>query len=102
MSHDLTRHHQTPSDDSIWVGGRPEPEVIAIAAYDPSWPALFEKLAARVKTALGAKALGVEHVGSTSVPGLAVEAGHRHRIDRGRPGRRVGVPAARAAAAIKP
>jgi GrpB-like predicted nucleotidyltransferase (UPF0157 family) len=73
MSHDLTRHHQTPRDDSIWVGGRPEPVTIAIAAYDPIWPALFEELAARVRAALGDKALGVEHVGSTSVPGLAAK-----------------------------
>jgi GrpB-like predicted nucleotidyltransferase (UPF0157 family) len=73
MSHDLTLHHQTPRDDSIWVGGRPEPVAIAITAYDPVWPALFEELAARVRAALGDKALGVEHVGSTSVPGLAAK-----------------------------
>ncbi|MBO3732625.1 GrpB family protein [Glycomyces niveus] len=73
MSHDLTRYHETPRDDSIWVGGRPEPVAIAIAAYDPVWPALFEELAARVRAALGDKALGVEHVGSTSVPGLAAK-----------------------------
>lgn len=73
MSRDLTRHHETPRDDSIWVGGRPEPVAIEIAAYDPRWPALFEQLAARVKAALGDKALGVDHVGSTSVPGLAAK-----------------------------
>ncbi|RRS00442.1 GrpB family protein [Glycomyces terrestris] len=73
MSQDLTRHHETPRDDSIWVGGRPEPVAIAIAAYDPAWPARFQELAARVRAALGDKALSVEHVGSTSVPGLAAK-----------------------------
>src|SRR5690242_13720265 len=43
---------------------------IAIVDYDPSWPLLFARENERIKSALGAKALSVEHVGSTSVPGL--------------------------------
>ncbi|MDN3240768.1 GrpB family protein [Glycomyces tritici] len=73
MSSDITRHHETPGDDSIWVDARPEPVAITIAAYDPGWPARYEALAARIGAALGPKALGVEHVGSTSVPGLAAK-----------------------------
>lgn len=38
--------------------------------YDPAWPALFEAEAARLGAALGPRALRVEHIGSTSVPGL--------------------------------
>jgi GrpB-like predicted nucleotidyltransferase (UPF0157 family) len=37
---------------------------------DPSWPAQFDELAARVRGALGNRVLALEHVGSTSVPDL--------------------------------
>jgi len=46
---------------------------IELAEYDPRWPAQFEKHAARIVAALGAAARRVEHVGSTSVPGLAAK-----------------------------
>jgi GrpB-like predicted nucleotidyltransferase (UPF0157 family) len=46
---------------------------IDLAEYDPEWPRLYEREAARIHDALGAKALLVEHVGSTSVPGLAAK-----------------------------
>ncbi len=41
--------------------------------YDPAWPCLFEREAQRIRGALGERALMVEHVGSTSVPGLAAK-----------------------------
>jgi GrpB-like predicted nucleotidyltransferase (UPF0157 family) len=43
---------------------------IELSDYDPDWPAAFERVRARIEAALGARALRVEHVGSTSVPGL--------------------------------
>jgi GrpB-like predicted nucleotidyltransferase (UPF0157 family) len=46
---------------------------IVLAAYDPAWPATFDLQAARIRTALGPVATAVEHVGSTSVPGLAAK-----------------------------
>jgi GrpB-like predicted nucleotidyltransferase (UPF0157 family) len=46
---------------------------VVIVDYDPTWPALFEREAARIRTALGERALLVEHAGSTSVPGLAAK-----------------------------
>ena len=46
---------------------------IHLAEPDASWPAVFEEEAARLRAALGAQALLVEHVGSTSVPGLAAK-----------------------------
>lgn len=52
---------------------RPLSGKIAIADYDPSWPDLFRQEAARVRTALGERALRIEHTGSTSVPGLAAK-----------------------------
>lgn len=45
-------------------------EPIVIQDYDPTWPAEFERLRARL-SALGELSLRVEHVGSTAVPGMA-------------------------------
>ena len=47
--------------------------MIRIVAYDDSWPAQFEAEAARLAQVLGELALRIEHVGSTSVPGLAAK-----------------------------
>jgi GrpB-like predicted nucleotidyltransferase (UPF0157 family) len=46
---------------------------VYLAPYDPEWPRLFEREAARIRSALGERALLVEHVGSTSIPGLAAK-----------------------------
>jgi GrpB-like predicted nucleotidyltransferase (UPF0157 family) len=52
---------------------KPLIEPIQIVDCDPAWPQLFAREAAKVRNALGAAALRVEHVGSTSVPGLAAK-----------------------------
>jgi GrpB-like predicted nucleotidyltransferase (UPF0157 family) len=46
---------------------------IQIVDYDPEWPQLYEREAERVQSALGDCVLLLEHVGSTSVPGLAAK-----------------------------
>jgi GrpB-like predicted nucleotidyltransferase (UPF0157 family) len=46
---------------------------ILVADYDPAWPRLFEREAARIRGVLGERVLQLEHVGSTSVPGLAAK-----------------------------
>ena len=47
---------------------------IEVVDYDPSWPEQFEEIAARVRAAFAAGPLiHVEHVGSTSVAGLAAK-----------------------------
>lgn len=43
---------------------------IRFAEYDPAWPRLYEREAARIRSILGRNAARIEHVGSTSVPGL--------------------------------
>jgi GrpB-like predicted nucleotidyltransferase (UPF0157 family) len=43
---------------------------ITLVEADPDWPRQFELLRADIRGALGEAALAVEHVGSTSVPGL--------------------------------
>ncbi|WP_369275968.1 GrpB family protein [Streptomyces sp. R11] len=45
-------------------------EKIVISEYDPAWPAWFEQAAQEIRGALGAAALQIDHIGSTSVPGL--------------------------------
>ena len=46
---------------------------IEVVDYDPEWPTMFEAEAARLREALGDVAVRIEHVGSTSVPGLAAK-----------------------------
>jgi GrpB-like predicted nucleotidyltransferase (UPF0157 family) len=46
---------------------------LAVVAYDRRWPSDFAVLARRIEGALGALAVRVDHVGSTSVPGLAAK-----------------------------
>jgi GrpB-like predicted nucleotidyltransferase (UPF0157 family) len=47
--------------------------MIVIAPYDPAWPTAFAAEAKRIQRAFGDLALRIEHVGSTSVPGLAAK-----------------------------
>jgi GrpB-like predicted nucleotidyltransferase (UPF0157 family) len=55
----------------ITIGGpQARTAPIEIRDYDPAWPALYEREAARVRAALGDRVVRIEHVGSTSVPGL--------------------------------
>jgi len=47
-------------------------EPVILSDYDPAWPALFEAEAARLRALLADLPIGrIEHIGSTSVPGLA-------------------------------
>ena len=56
------------------VGERqPLNSTIYLAPYDPAWPSLFTRLATQIHEALGDAILLLEHVGSTSVPGLSAK-----------------------------
>ncbi len=44
---------------------------IVIADYDPRWATMYAEESARIQDVIGEWLLGIEHVGSTSVPGLA-------------------------------
>jgi GrpB-like predicted nucleotidyltransferase (UPF0157 family) len=46
---------------------------VALVEYDPTWPALYARQEALIRAALGSRVRLVEHVGSTSVPGLAAK-----------------------------
>ena len=54
------------------IGGR-EPRPVVIVEYDDAWARRFEVEAGRIDGALGSTALAIEHIGSTSVPGLAAK-----------------------------
>jgi GrpB-like predicted nucleotidyltransferase (UPF0157 family) len=66
-----------PSDEEIeaMVIGGPavHDDTVHLAEHDEAWADSFAREATRIRTALGAAALAVEHVGSTSVPGLAAK-----------------------------
>jgi GrpB-like predicted nucleotidyltransferase (UPF0157 family) len=44
-----------------------------VVDYDPAWPELFRREAERIRGALGERVVQLDHVGSTSVPGLAAK-----------------------------
>jgi GrpB-like predicted nucleotidyltransferase (UPF0157 family) len=47
--------------------------MITIVPYDANWPEAFIAVAQLLRTALGELALRIDHIGSTSVPGLAAK-----------------------------
>jgi GrpB-like predicted nucleotidyltransferase (UPF0157 family) len=53
--------------------GEIEPQNIVVVDYDPAWPERFRREEARIRSSLGEAALSVEHIGFTSVPGLAAK-----------------------------
>ena len=68
------------------IGGRERREIV-IADYDPAWPERFAAERERIAAALGERALRIEHIGSTAVPGPGRQADRRHPR-RGRLARR--------------
>ena len=46
---------------------------IVVVPYDENWKLRFEEIAGELREVLGRLALTIEHVGSTSVPGLAAK-----------------------------
>ena len=67
------------TDEPLETGliGGVEKRAVRIVDYDPDWPKKFEAHARVIADALGGRAQRIEHVGSTSVPGLAA----KHVID---------------------
>ncbi len=48
-------------------------ESFELSAYDPNWPILFQQEADQIAEVMGDDALEIEHIGSTSVPGLSAK-----------------------------
>jgi GrpB-like predicted nucleotidyltransferase (UPF0157 family) len=62
-----------PPGADAWVAGAAPDTGIEVSDPDPSWPRQYDELAGRIRAALGGRALQLEHVGSTAVPGLAAK-----------------------------
>jgi len=60
--------------ESCIAKAREEPVyTVEVVDYDPRWPAMFEEERARILEAIGEWLVDIQHVGSTSVPGLAAK-----------------------------
>lgn len=46
---------------------------ILISDYNPQWPRTFQREADKIRAVLGHRAIEIEHIGSTSVPGLGAK-----------------------------
>lgn len=59
-------------DPDLWTRPTTPPSVIAIVDHDPAWTDHFAEAAHRIRRALApsGSVVGIDHVGSTSVPGL--------------------------------
>ena len=70
---------RTPAGTEEYLAGvtigerKPLNSTIHLAPYDPRWSSQFKQLANRVRAVIGDKVLLLEHVGSTSVPGLSAK-----------------------------
>ncbi|MEI9894215.1 MAG: GrpB family protein [Chthoniobacter sp.] len=58
--------------NEVLIGGIEKREIV-IVDYDPCWPEKFLQHGEILAQVLGSRALAIEHVGSTSVPGLAAK-----------------------------
>lgn len=73
--------HRRPDTDTVEIVGGPERVEVSLEPYDEAWPVRFADHRRRILDALArAHAVGtegvdvdVEHIGSTSVPGLAAK-----------------------------
>ena len=59
-----------PPGADAWLPGVAPAAGIEVTGPDPAWPRVYGELAARIREALRWRALQLDHVGSTSVPGL--------------------------------
>ncbi len=50
--------------------GQPAPAAPRLAPYDATWPDQARRILARLNTACGHRAIRIDHIGSTAVPGL--------------------------------
>jgi GrpB-like predicted nucleotidyltransferase (UPF0157 family) len=59
---------------AAWVEEPPKMNsTVTLAQYSDEWPRLFAREAERIRRILGGRVLTLEHIGSTSVPGLAAK-----------------------------
>lgn len=62
-----------PFEANVRLGRMPARGGPKLVPYDPDWPAQASRLLARLRLAAGERAERIDHIGSTSVPGLAAK-----------------------------
>ncbi|WP_225729523.1 MULTISPECIES: dephospho-CoA kinase [unclassified Nocardia] len=67
---DLWRNRLVPFEHNLRTGTRARRANVALAPPNPEWPAQAQRLIARLWVACGTSASRIDHIGSTSVPGL--------------------------------
>jgi dephospho-CoA kinase len=68
-SHELWQQRILPFARNL-EAGLPAAAAPELVAYDPSWPEQAQRILARLNTACGHRAVRIDHIGSTAVPGL--------------------------------
>ena len=72
MPEDKERAGEEPAPQAELIGGV-EAVSIVVVPYRQEWPKTFDRHRARIAAALGTSAVGIDHIGSTAVPGLAAK-----------------------------
>jgi len=68
------RGPRRPDVETVELVGGIEKRDLVLADYDTHWPQKYAEHERRIRAALGSAAVQVEHIGSTSVPGLAAKS----------------------------
>lgn len=69
-----TAKPRRPDVETIELVGGVEKRHLEVIAYDAGWPAAFARHEERIRAALPSPHVTIDHIGSTSVPGLAAKA----------------------------
>jgi GrpB-like predicted nucleotidyltransferase (UPF0157 family) len=69
----LSLRFRRPGLPEVVPGSERDGDPHEVTSYDPVWPVRFAGWRDRLAAALGPVAAGIEHVGSTAVPGLAAK-----------------------------
>ena len=65
---EITRHHD--EGDVVYVGAHPTGYTLRIEEHDPTWAQRYGVLEDQILEGLGDRVIGIQHIGSTAVPGL--------------------------------
>jgi GrpB-like predicted nucleotidyltransferase (UPF0157 family) len=65
---EITRHHDEV--DVVYVGAHPTGYTLRIEESDPTWAQRYGVLEAQILEGLGDRVIGIQHIGSTAIPGL--------------------------------
>ncbi|GAA4688062.1 GrpB family protein [Nocardioides nanhaiensis] len=72
-AHPEDSHRRRPDVTELELVGGTEKRTLVLVDHDPAWPQRYAVFAQRIREAVGDVAVDVEHIGSTSVPGLAAK-----------------------------